>query len=143
MRRVLRRTYPGSFTLASATNPFKYDGAGRLKIVPTLVTDTTYDASGRVATLTRQNGVVTTYAYSLPRGWLTDLDTVKGTAVIQDLAYGRDAAGRIAGVTSPLAGESWAYGYDDLSGNLAQDSLGFREAIAEGDSVGNTRVAAP
>jgi YD repeat-containing protein len=45
------------------------------------------------------------------RGWLNTL-VISGT--LQDLTYGRDALGRISGVTSPIAGEGWTYGYDDL-----------------------------
>ena len=43
----------------------------------------------------RANRATTTYGYSLPRGRLTSINTVVGSTVLQNLVYGRDAAGRI------------------------------------------------
>lgn len=98
----------------TALNPIAYDGAGRQKAVPGVLTNVAYDARGNVTSFVRANGATTTYGYSLPRGWLTSINTVVGAAVLQNLVYGRDAAGRISGVASSLVGESWTYGYDDL-----------------------------
>ena len=76
--RVLWQTYPDGDAVGTALNPITYDGAGRLKAVPSLIADTTYDASGQVLTLTRANGANTIYAYSVTRLWLTDVDTIVG-----------------------------------------------------------------
>ncbi|MFZ5791054.1 MAG: RHS repeat-associated core domain-containing protein [Pseudomonadota bacterium] len=73
-----------------------------------------YDARGQVLTFQRANGATTTYSYSAARGWLNSLVTTAGATTIQNLVYGRDAHGRITGVTSSQADESWTYGYDDL-----------------------------
>jgi RHS repeat-associated protein len=94
--------------------PFLYDGAGRLKLIPGVITDATYTAPGRAAQVSRDNGVVTTYDISPERGWLDGLETASGATMIQDLAYLRDAWGRITDVTSDVFGESWSYGYDAL-----------------------------
>ena len=60
------------------------------------------------------NGVVTGYGFSDQRGWLDSLVTTSGATTIQNMTYGRDAAGQITSVASPFADESWTYGYDAL-----------------------------
>jgi hypothetical protein len=51
--------------------------------------------------------------YLPERGWLDTLVTSSTAGSIQNLDYSRDALGRITAVASPIAGESWIYGYDD------------------------------
>ncbi|WP_151176800.1 RHS repeat-associated core domain-containing protein [Hypericibacter terrae] len=121
--RLLWRQYPDGDSVGSAVNPFVYDSAGRLKSIPGVVTDTAYNALGQVTTLTRANGVTTTYGYQASRKWLTDIDTLSGATVLQDLNYGHDAAGRITGTTSSITGESWTYGYDDMDRLLSADNV--------------------
>jgi RHS repeat-associated protein len=120
--RLLWRQFPDGDAIASAATPIAYDAAGRLKSVPGLVSDTAYDARSQVTSITRANAVNSTLTYSPQRGWLTALNTAKGATVIQDYGYTRDALGRITAVTSTQAGESWAYGYDDLDRLLSADN---------------------
>jgi YD repeat-containing protein len=61
-------------------------------------------------------------AYVPERGWLDTLVTSSTAGAIQNLDYSRDALGRITGVTSPIAGESWVYGYDDLDRLTSADN---------------------
>jgi hypothetical protein len=89
--------------------------------------------------LPNANSITTTYGYSLPRDWLTSVNTVAGATVIQNRVYGRDAAGRITGVASSLAGESWSYGYDDLDWLLSPthtDTPALTQSFTY-DSTGN------
>jgi RHS repeat-associated protein len=116
--RLLSRTYPDSDSVGTIT----YDAGGRLKTVPSLVTDTLYDARSQVTSITRANAVNSTYTYSPQRGFLTGVSTVKSSTVLQDYTYGRDARGRITGVTSSQAGEGWTYGYDDKDRLLSADN---------------------
>ncbi|MGH6942297.1 RHS repeat-associated core domain-containing protein [Hypericibacter sp.] len=112
--RLLWRLYPDGDSAGSAASPLLYDAAGRLKSVPGLVTTTVYNARGQTTSLTRANGVVTTYTYQDSRGWLTDIDALAGSTVLQDINYARNATGRIGTTTSSVTGESWTYGYDNL-----------------------------
>jgi YD repeat-containing protein len=137
--RLLWRQYPDGDSVGSAVSPFLYDSAGRLKSIPGVVTDTTYNARGQVTVLTRANGVATTYTYQDSRGWLTDIDTLAGSTVLQDIAYAHDDAGRITATTSSVSGESWVYGYDDMDRLLSADNT-TNNALDQTftyDSVGN------
>jgi RHS repeat-associated protein len=120
--RVLWQTYPDGDQVGSVSTPITYDGAGRQKAIPGIVSSITYDAAGQVLTFNRANGANTTYGYSAARNWLTSIVTTAGATTIQNLAYARDAAGRISGVTSSVAGESWTYGYDDMDRLLSADN---------------------
>jgi RHS repeat-associated protein len=112
--RVISRQYPDGDSVGSLATPFGYDGAGRLTSIPGILDSVTYTARDQQAVVTRANGTTTTYGYSAQRGWLTCINTVRGSTNIQKLVYARDANGRISKVTSGQAGESWSYGYDDL-----------------------------
>jgi len=113
--RITSRQYPDGDSIGSVSIPFGYDGAGRLVSIPGILTNVTYTARDQQAVVTRANGTTTSYAYSVPRGWLTCINTTgAGNANIQKLVYVRDIHGRITQVTSGQAGESWSYGYDDL-----------------------------
>ncbi len=112
--RVRWVSYPDGDSAGSSGNQFQYDSGGRLVSVPGVLTGATYNARAEPVTVTRANGVVSTYARSAQRGWLTGVTTMSGATTVQDLVYGRDAAGRIGGVASGVTGEDWTYGYDDL-----------------------------
>jgi len=137
--RLLWRQYPDGDSVGSAVSPFLYDSAGRLKSIPGVITDTTYNALGQIAVLTRANGVTTTFTYQASRRWLTDIDTLAGSTVLQDIAYAHDDAGRITTTTSSVSGESWVYGYDDMDRVLSADNT-TNNALDQSftyDSVGN------
>ena len=112
--RLIWQDYPDGDTVGSALDPITYDAAGRLDAVPGLVTSATYDASGKADVFTRANGVVSTYGYSLTRGWLDSVVTTSGATSIQNMTYGRDDAGQITAVNSTFTDESWIYAYDAL-----------------------------
>ena len=112
--RLIWQDYPDGDTVGSALDPITYDAASRLDAVPGLVTSATYDASGNADVFTRANGVVSTYGYSLTRGWLDSVVTTSGATSIQNMSYGRDDAGQITAVTSTFTDESWTYAYDAL-----------------------------
>jgi RHS repeat-associated protein len=92
-----------------------YDAAGNLKTETGTITDSTYDAARRVLTRNFTNGVVTTNTYSLQRGWINTIDTVKNSTVHQDLTYQHYSDGTIQSIASAKSMESWTYTYDDLN----------------------------
>ena len=121
--RALWVQYPDGDTVGSPGNPILYDGAGRVKTIPGTVGSVTYNALGQALLVNRANGTATNYGYSATRGWLTCINTTDAVGTnIQNLVYARDAHGRITGVTSRQAGESWSYGYDDLDRLLSANN---------------------
>jgi RHS repeat-associated protein len=105
-------TYPDGETVGS----FGYDEAGRLKSIPGIVTDVTYNAAGRPLQKTNAfpNAALTTWTYATDTGKLNRILTTIGGTSVQDLTYTIDDAGLVREVTSPFTGESWSYDYDDL-----------------------------
>jgi hypothetical protein len=97
--------------------------------VPGLVTDTQYEADGQTSSISYANGVSTAFAYSPERRWLNVIETrgpvdASGSGpLLQSLAYSRDDLGRISGVASNRARESWSYGYDTLDQLILADNL--------------------
>jgi RHS repeat-associated protein len=112
--RLLWQSYPDGDLMGSPGAPLEFDQAGRLSAIPGLVTSVLYSANGNMAVVTNHNGTVTTRGFAPERGWLTSLRTVRGTELIQDLTYTHDAEGKIVGIGSPFANESWTYRHDDL-----------------------------
>jgi RHS repeat-associated protein len=112
--RVLWRTYPDGDSVGTSASPILYDGAGRTKVLPGVVTYAAYDASGNLTSQTNANGTVTTRSYSATRNWLNTILTTAGSVTLQKLSYTRDAEGKISSITSPFPDESWTYTYDDL-----------------------------
>ena len=83
--RVIWQTYPDGDSAGSPSTPITYDGAGRQKAIPGVVSNTTYNAPGSVLQLTRTNGVITAYGYHATRFWLMSIDTAAGGTVLQDI----------------------------------------------------------
>jgi RHS repeat-associated protein len=102
-------------TFGGSGSALEYDGAGRLKKIPGILTSVTYSALGAPEIQTNENGTVTTRSYHPQRSWLTDINTVKGSAVFQDLEYGFNEAGLASAVTSSVTDENWSYVYNDLN----------------------------
>jgi RHS repeat-associated protein len=125
---------------------FGYDGAGRLRSIAGLITGATYDAGGEVTQIVNGNGTTATLTYNAARGWLDSLRVAAGSAQLQNLAYNRDAAGKITAVQSPVASASWTYGYDAL-GRLTSAARSAAPAVAQtfsydklGNMLSNSRV---
>lgn len=137
--RMLWTTYPDGGTQGTPASPLLYDSAGRLKSIPGYVTKATYDAEGKLQTLTNANGTVTTRAYSPQRGWLTGISTVKGSTSLQNLSYTRNSKGLITKLTSPFAYEGWTYAYDELdrlTSATNTTSSAFNQTLTY-DAIGN------
>jgi len=137
--RVLWQSYPDGDSAGSSGTPIGYDGAGRQKSIPGVVSSITYNAPGSVLVFTRTNGAVTTYGYHATRFWLMTIDAVAGGTTLQDIDYTRGVTGRINGVTSHLTGESWTYGYNDLDWLISATNTtnGSLTQSFTYDSVGN------
>jgi len=113
--RVIGRTYPDGDEVGTVASPLRYDAAGRLRVVPGLISLITYDASGHTTKAVYLNGVTSTFAYDLRRGWLNTVTHALGTTTLERRTYTHDAGGRITEVDSgSLSGESWTYTYDRL-----------------------------
>lgn len=108
--RVTSKTYPGAIGSGSYT----YNAAGQQIALAGSISATTYDAAGRVLTVTYANGVVTTYTYSASRGWVNSMVTAKGATTLASFTYTHDDAGRITAVSGNRSDDSWSYGYDAL-----------------------------
>ena len=121
--RLIWQDYPDGDAVGSVLDPITYDEAGRLYAIPGLVTHSAYDASGNAEAMAFGNGVVTGYGFSDQRGWLDSLVTTSGATTIQNMTYGRDAAGQIKSVASPFTDESWTYAYDALRRLLSATNL--------------------
>lgn len=112
--RVIARTWPDGDVTGTAAAPMKYDMAGRLKSIPGAVTGLLYDASGNTTRAAYANGVISTFAYSSLRGWLTSVSHALGATTFETKTYDHDPGGRITAITSDVDGESWTYTYDGL-----------------------------
>ncbi len=106
-------TYPDGTTLGTAGTPLTYDGAGRISIIPGVITSATYTAAGALGVLTYGNGVVSTFLYDANHR-LSSISTSKGATTLQYLDYARNAGGEITSFTSPFSGEAWSYTYDSI-----------------------------
>lgn len=76
----------------------RYDERGMLEAVPGFVDELTYEASGKRATCTYANGVVTSYTHD-PRLRLIRLVTQSKGELLQDLSYAYDQVGNILDIT--------------------------------------------
>jgi RHS repeat-associated protein len=107
--RVVSTTYPDG----DVVGPVTYDGAGRVASIAGIVNAAAYDASGNPVSWVNANGTVTTRQYS-SREALSGIQTVFGGTTIQNTAYGRNADGTIASVSSVSPYSSWNYSYGTL-----------------------------
>jgi RHS repeat-associated protein len=127
--RMLWIAYPDGTQIGNGSNPFVYDAAGRFKsLLGANVQNTLYNARGQITSQQRATNVNTTYGYSVARGWVETIQSAGLSTTHLSLTYSRDAAGRITGVTSNIAGatdfgESWNYVYDDLDRLTLADNL--------------------
>ena len=78
--RVLYKTYPDGDSAGTAAAPWTYDGAGRLKAIPGVITSATYNARGQTVNIVYGNGVSTAFAYSPARAWM-DRVTTSGSEI--------------------------------------------------------------
>ncbi len=140
--RRLMLTYPDQTKVG-----YNYDMRGRLSTIDaqgggnTPLATYAYDAKGRLAKLTRDNGVVASYAYDMA-GQLTDLTHVKGITVLADTRYTLDTLGcRSAQKREDNISETYQYdATSQLTGvDYGTASVG-KETFAY-DPVGNRQTA--
>jgi RHS repeat-associated protein len=116
---------PGALSVGTSASHWTYDGAGRLKSIPGIITSQTYEADGQTKAITYANGVTTAFLYSPARRWLMRVTTKNAANVaLMDNIYTRDAAGRIKRIDGLSLPESWIYLYDDLDRLISADNLG-------------------
>ncbi len=87
-----------------------------------------YNQRGQVTQMERGDFVVSTYAYSAPRGWLNTVNAAYGAGTpFFGSSYNRHANGAIAATTltdGGLGNRSWSYSYDGFDRlSLADSSL--------------------
>ena len=124
---LLGTKYPDNDVVGTITPPsgtaLGYDEAGRLKSIPNLVSNITYDAAGRPTQKTNAGGnnAVTNWTYDGQRAFLEGIVTTSSAGTLQNLTYGYDAAGLVRTSTQLLANatggtltQSWTYGYDSF-----------------------------
>ncbi len=73
--RLLWRSFPDSDSFGSAANPMRYDAAGRVNLVPNLLSGATYTAEGSLRSWTNANGTLTNRTVDPDRGWFTSVRT--------------------------------------------------------------------
>lgn len=125
--RIRGKSFPNGDVVGTPADPWSYDEAARLRAIPGHVTAFLYDAAGKTTSAAYANGVTTTFAYSLPRGWLDQVTTAKAGTTLFQSVYQHDAGGRISSVattgTAPsVPSESWTYTYDDLDRLITADN---------------------
>jgi RHS repeat-associated protein len=108
-----RVTYPGTTNRPSVA--YHYDRRGRLTSIDGIVSQITYDETGRRLQTHYANGVVQHNAFDEATGWLSSLHLAgPGATVFRDLAYRHDLTGNLVAIDSPDAAHAWTYAYDDL-----------------------------
>ncbi|WP_460715036.1 RHS repeat-associated core domain-containing protein [Nocardioides dilutus] len=138
-----------SMTQPTGTVSYTHDASGHLDRVTDWqgrVTDADVDRDGRLRSLTRANGVATTWTYDAASR-MTGLESVRGGAVVQRTAYDLDADGNRtalrtqAGVESYLldaadqltsvtypGGETTTFSYD-AAGNRLSSKVGSASPV--------------
>lgn len=125
--RIRGKSFPNGDVVGTPADPWSYDEAARLRAIPGHVTAFLYDAAGKTTSAAYANGVTTSFAYSLPRGWLDQVTTTKAGSTLFQSVYQHDAGGRISSVTTTgtapaVPSESWSYTYDDLDRLITADN---------------------
>ena len=129
-------TYPDNETVTTAYNSLMQPES--LSGSSAYISDTNYDAAGRVTSRALGNGLTQSYAYY---GWSEKVNSTIGqggrlktlsTGSLQNLAYQYDLAGNITQIFDSLAGETQVYTYDNLDrltswtmNNLLQESYTY------------------
>jgi YD repeat-containing protein len=124
------------------TDPLRYDRAGRLRQIPAVVDDASYNAAGQLTQLVNHNGTTTTRTYSGSRKWLMGISTPG----MQNDSYQRDPEGKMLTRTSSVDDQTdnWVYSYDALH-RLTQASLNGTVAQqvdydGSGNVISNSRL---
>ncbi|WP_119392168.1 RHS repeat-associated core domain-containing protein [Taklimakanibacter lacteus] len=127
------RIFPSGAGSGSGTYmaSYDYDEMGRLYSVKNgttpLVSALAYNGQGQVTSAAYGNGVTTSYAYNVQRAFLNGITVNNGATPLMGLAYTRNGAGRIDGVTNSAVAsnvENWTYSYSDLGDLIAADNQG-------------------
>ncbi|MGH2342906.1 RHS repeat-associated core domain-containing protein [Segnochrobactraceae bacterium EtOH-i3] len=123
--RILYRTWPDGTSTGTASDPWLYDDAGRLRFVRGLLSEASYDASDRPV-LSRTLEVETTWTYDPNRGWPTAMTVRNRTdnVVFLSRIYNRDGTGRLTSVNAQGTIDDWTYTYDWLYRLIRADNAG-------------------
>jgi YD repeat-containing protein len=154
---VLQYGYDNASNITSMTYPggeqiqYTYDGAGRLLTADDVTTgqNTSYvysSTNGQLQSVTRANGVVTTYAYD-NMGRVNDIKHVLGTKTLAEYAYTLNSLGNATALLTTSSNGSQAqtlYTYDSLSrltqvvyGSTAVAGTNAKTVAYTYDGVGN------
>ncbi len=136
-----------ALSVGTNTDRWTYTADNNLASIPGLITSVTYQADGQTREIQYANGVKTTFSYSTPRGWLTNVLTARGATVLMNNTYTRDKTGRITGITGLTANDNWTYGYN-FKGELTSATNAGTPALSEtytyqpnGNLTSRSRVA--
>ena len=94
-----------------------------------------FNALGQPGTVTLGNGTTTNYTYDSRTYRLKTLRTVKGSTVLQNLAYTFDPAGNVTRLTDPRHGTQ-TFAYDDLN-RLTRATGGYSTIDYAYNPIGN------
>ncbi|MCF3933222.1 hypothetical protein L1787_07325, partial [Acuticoccus sp. M5D2P5] len=120
--------YPDGDRIGAGNDPWVYTATGKPTVVPELVTGSSYDARGQLTARDYANGVRAEWTYDAERGWLDEIDLMRGGTRLWRRTFTRDGAGRITSTGGPTEADQWAYYYDtagrlDYARNTATDTL--------------------
>ena len=117
---------------------YDYDGASRLKTVKesgsTVLDSYGFDAIGRRTSITRGNGVVTSYSGYTPLGVGTMTIDLAGTANDLTLGFAYNPAGQISSRTSTSSNNAWSFG-EAYGVNRAYSANSLNQYTASGAIV--------
>ncbi len=136
-------TYPKGITVGTDTASWRYDAAGRLTLIPGLVSTIAYRPNGSTEAITYGNGVTTAFAYDPNRAWLTKVTHKRSNnTTLREVAYQRDAAGRVTKATTAGQTDTWTYGYDALDRLVSASNVNASAPAGESrtftyDTAGN------
>ena len=106
---------PAVLAIGSDTNRWQYDGAGRLKSIPDVITSQTYEPDGQTKKIVYANGISTEFTYHAANRRLTRILTKNAAgATLIDNEYRRDLSGRITQILALDENDRWYHEYDDL-----------------------------
>lgn len=138
--RLITVTYPDSTIVKYAYNTqggikSVTDGAGTTSYVSSV----DYNANGQIERISYGNGTSTTYNYDPYNFRLDKLQTLSGSAHIQDLSYNFDPVGNVTSIldSSPNGTNTQYFQYDDLNRLVYANGASYGVINYQYNSIGN------